>query len=355
MESYQNSTAATINFTSNDYNEQTVGIGWIIFTFIYIIFILAGLWTLVSLIVFGVKAKKWSHNQINEPEKLNAGIIYTFTIACTLTCICTYVSAIVSLNVGYDEQQDEVCDTVADIYAIFYLMVLLSVNSFLWFRQRVFFTNQMLNIEFTKPIKVFSHSSIFVIYIGGMTSLILASIPNDMIASIDGCVYEPDETFRAPSFILGTAVMMFGQVSLLSLFVYVLIKNSNISLNDFCKCLKHKDKAKRFGGKTSSSFNASPSMLSSTVSNSTKCKLKSSEIVKTIIKKTFLFAVSGFTADLIYFVASFYFSKTAQQRKFVELAGTVDVSLNLIFVLLSFAQWKQMIFSFCVTPSRINK
>lgn len=323
--------------------DKTKQSDWIVAMVVSVILLIVSSWILVSLIHFGRKTGKWKEIQKNNSDKLSGGLVYTSVVFCAAFSILYYLIALVFINIGFDSHNDETCDFVDDIVKCVYGMVVFSVDLFLWFRQRVFYSNRMLNVQFSRSIHVFSSLSILIIFFGGLCGIILSTLPNDVVSTPRGCVYIPDGSYKIIPFFIFVCIILFGQFSLLALFFHALKRSNrpchsevpeNKSCLTFCKN-KHQRN------------NKSSNLLNRYSSKSLYSTIKSYSIIRSVIKKTFIFACFSSICDIIVLIVTFYVYKPGYVRRISVVIAEGAVFLNLMLVFLSFAQWKKIITSFC--------
>ena len=329
------------NETNTTVFEQTKQFDWIFTLLVAIALIVIGLGLIVSLIHYGITTKKWRAIQRNNEEKLNGGAVYTSMILCATLCVCYYISALVYLNIGYSHRSNKICNIVDDILKTLYALVIFAVNLFLWIRQRIFYTNCMLNINMNKFIRACSFVSIFVIFFGGIFGLVFANLPYNSYSTVEGCAYLPDEK-KINSIALFTSVsfLTFGQFSLVGLFAYILIKNSQgnktICIPLCCKTHETNGRKKEISLATTISADEVPTP------NET-----SALMIKRIIKFTTVCSLLSVLTDTFVLVFTLHIWPPQYQRRIPVLAALFGVSFNFVLILLSFLKWKKMIFSLC--------
>ena len=69
------------------------------------------------------------------------------------------------------------------------------------------------------------------------------------------------------------------------------------------------------------------------------------KIVRLIIKKTFVFAALSLLCDLGTVGFSFFLAKKTHRQDVRTILASIDVSANVMFLILSFMSWKKMITS----------
>ena len=200
---------------------------WILPETVNVIFILMTLWILFSLIYYGNKSKKWVTKNKKNFEKLNTGFILMAAVLCAVTALFRLVSTQFVFNIGFSVTENKQCKIVFDASAISFCLACLSVFIYLWVRQLVFYTNRMLNIDFSKGLRFFSYLSIILISLNGLGSILANTIPIKVMSTLKGCVFIPlDSTTSAIAVMVGSLGMLFGQSILIGLLVYPLHKHS---------------------------------------------------------------------------------------------------------------------------------
>ena len=393
------------NFSDYLFQNQTDAINyrylskWITPMVVNIIVLVIVLWIFVSLIHYGIKAKKWSRNtggQMNH-EKLNAGLVFTAVVVCASMCIFRFVASIVAANVGFNKGESSLCNVMEDILNFSYFLVTLSVFLFLWFRQRVFFANKMLNVNYSKSIKFLSFASIFGLVVIGIPIAVLTGVSDQLIASPKGCVYRNKARFRVGFTVAIVCALLLGQITMFVLFAYALKSKDNATLHmtkqanvTVSQCdsnaLKSESAAmptkvsvtphtsdhstrKSVGSETEAEVKFTPASekqkangniintITVVISHCNICRSKPLQTtatksnskpkkIKIILQNTLIFSVLSFLADVLIQVFNLTL-KNNDNRYLLELALSLNSLLSLQFVLLSFAQWKIMITSFC--------
>ena len=123
------------------------------------------LWITISLIHFGIKTGKWrllkTQNHVN---KLNIGHIYTFVVVCGLMVVFYDLVNLVYMNIEFAidvYKLDEYCDSLSDLAYNTHALIIFTTIIFLWLRQRTFFQNHLLNVNYSKCVKVLSFLACF--------------------------------------------------------------------------------------------------------------------------------------------------------------------------------------------------
>ena len=295
-----------------------------------VILMAVDLWLVVSLIHFGIKTRKWRQLKANDPDLLNSGRIYLSVVVCSVIAFIFHlVDAVDASIVSYND--DELCNLISDLFRTLYGLCVLSVVFFLWFRQRALYTTFLPTVHFTKCLKVFSFIIIFISFFFVVISLTLWNIPNDSVASPIGCVYKKDGNLQLPSLVIAFTTIIFSQVSLLAVFIHALLASQKSSEEKKWKlllCCKPKPSIKQ------TNATEQPNHQTQT-------------IVYNVIRKTTLFAALSLLCDVLVIFLIFLLQILVKRSEIISIWTSISVSLNLYFVILSFAAWKDMITSPC--------
>lgn len=338
-------------------------VDWIIPVTVHILLIGINIWILLSLLYYGRKTKRWNRTKKKSSDQFNMGAIYTSVVGCATVCLVYIISNLVYINVGFYPDSSKVCDSMADAVVGLYAFVLMSVGVFLWLRQRTFYNNFLLNADFSKCIRVFSSTSIVLIIGGGLCALVINTIPNDHIWSPDGCLYRPDNDLRIAYWVSIVVAILFGQSTLLGLFIYALKQsqsessNTNDSfsgdtVNDGVSTPYSGATPSRGGVATSkqsipSTYSARRNRFKSTSQSSYSQADKQAKAVHEILKKTFIFAVLSTLSDIFFQVFIHYLTDPQGNRRISITLGTLNAFVHLIFMILSFVKCKTILTSLC--------
>ena len=392
---------------------------WIIIQTSNIVLILATLWILISLIHYGKKAGKWKKVLTKNVDKLSGGDVYTSTVACAAMSLLRHLTTLVSLQVGFAFDQDWDCEVMSDASFVMYCMVLFTIYIFLWFRQRVFYTNNMMRTGYSKVLRMLSAGSIIIITVAGFGVIFVNTLPFSYRSSPYGCVYVlSNGPLETTSWAVCAAVLVSGQVMLISLFAYPLHQNFDCSnLVDIFKCscfnaeedsvtvrqgkyrlrVLSNDQSSNVGDdclKTSevagvngqeqkcglqdissrsrNEYTSSVNVVSKSLLNinsnndklgktpirrSKKTSKRCYVVVKKILQRTILFGLLSILTDITLIIISTYsLHGSAVQRRISVILFDVNVFFNLIFVICSFLSYKPMLTSpFQGNPEDVTK
>ena len=340
---------------------------WIFPIFCNVIFLATGIWILVSLVHYGITTKQWQlRSSRRDSDKLNAGKIYSSVIVCAVLCDIYFIVNLLYTNLGFELNNNKLCEYLGDTSSALYAVCLLSVQTFLWLRQRAFYTNRMLNVNYSKPVKVISFLSIIVIFLFGVAVIIFFIYPDDHKSSPDGCTYDSDMPLEYTVIIL--LVILICQITLLSLFVYALRQSKHDNhptfsfvIKDYCCCKPQAiEELPENANKRTNSVDAISSNFTTTTSSSTispafpvtptsQHRTSNSKAVRIIIRKTLVFAFISILADVFIQIVIQFITGPDSHRRYPVLIGNVNTFLNLLFVIFSFAPYREMLTSPCRT------
>ena len=334
--------------TNLDYKNQ---LNWIIPTVVSIILMILTLWILLCLIHYGIKTGKWRKRRASHSDMLNIGLVYTSVLVCAVICLIFFCINLVYLNIGFStDKHDLLCEIIADSAVACYGLMLFSVAMFLWFRQRVFFRNEMFSMSYTRCVQVLSFSSIFIVFLGALGVLVINILPFNRRSSDNGCLFEAAEDHRVFHWISVVVLVVIGQGMLLGLFAYALIKTK-----DFDSDSSSDPGRNRLESGLSSASNVPLAGINNSLkSNTAKLQItdlrnenSQSHAVRKILQKTLIFAVLSTLADIFIQVMIHYINRADQHRRYVTTVSNTNAFLNLLFLVLSFVRYKEILMSPC--------
>ena len=194
---------------------------------------------LFSMIHYGIKTGKWRRNHVLFVDKLNGGWVYTFAVKFACIGLLELVTSQTSFNIGYGLGEDFTCEVVNDIHFVSYSLVLLTNFSFLWIRQRIFYSNRMLSVDYSKFLRFLSVSSLALIGVTGCVVIVFNVIPTNYPALPNGCGYRTKyEDMELIFSICVAAGIIVSEIMLVFLLIYPLQKNlgSHGFFQNLCSC-----------------------------------------------------------------------------------------------------------------------
>ena len=293
--------------------------------------ILLGLtiWILFAMVCCGVKRKLWTtKTNKNSFHILNVGWIYTFAVGTGAMGLIRLITSQVAFSTAFGINQERYCESFYDALFAEYCYVFTFVLLVIWFRQRVFYANKLLNMSYNKFLKFLSVGSLPIILTCTNTIVILAFYSQSTKAIPGkGCqrLYKID----LPNWSTAAAVTLFILVELLLilLLLYPLLKSQKTPV--FCnRCCAHSNESSvSFPSTTSSQFSSN------------------SEVVKSILKRSVIFgSISIFiqiTVILERLTPILHFGSIG----LVVLIYDVHVFLLILFVVFSFVNYKVILLS----------
>ena len=351
--------------------KYTLELDWIVAVSANILLFLLTSWMTLSLIDYGIKTGKWRQVGRENSEKLSIGMVYISTVACAVTCLMYYICTVVYMNIGYAEKEDLLCEIIGDICINVHGGVVLSVYMFLWLRQRVFFTNEMLSVRYSTKVKFCSFFSIFAIFAAGFGVVICVTVPKNHHWSNIGCVYRPSDYLIFGYWISVIVYIVLGQVTLLGLFFYALQSSKqgdSVTVADAFFCCRSIIKTLHVDADSSVAMersfqNSSVANISSATHTANKNAHRATQkissrssvyrpkqqinVVRRILRKTLLFALLSVLAELFNQIGMYYLTLREDLGRIDIIAGNVNIFLNMLFCLFSFVHIQDMIFSCC--------
>ena len=309
----------------SDYNylEQ---VDWIIPVTINVVLTILTAWMLISLIHYGIKTGKWRALHIKSmSEKLDVGFIYTSVVVCAVICLNRLAISLAFMNVGFNDDQDGLCESVADASYWAYGLVVYVVIYFLWFRQRVFYTNRMMNVNYGIPIRFVSFSSIIFLSVFGLFVLIYNTFPKNYYASHQGCIYKPTDTNPITFWILAIAIIMCSHLCMLGLLVFALLQTLQVQKKFFSK--------------------VEPAGRNENGSSRKSGKFSTTKQIKLILQKTLAFSIISIACDIFIQMFAEYIVPIDGHRRLSYMVFDLNAFLNLVFVILSFVRYKELLLS----------
>lgn len=336
---------------------QATGPQWIIPLCLNCVLVLGGIFIMISLIHYGRKKGKLRRIKRNNVEQFYGALTLISVIVNDIFCLILFSFTIAYINVKPNEWSEMLCNILTDSIKFAYSFAVFFVYFFLWLRQAAFYSNNMFNMQYNKVIKVFSYTSIVFIFIGGFIICVVSSLPMDTIFTGTSCVYKLEKDYNGKnSLISGVLFLGLGQFSLFGLICYALLKPKSPNQSLFFSavnrifCCKRKEKKEK----------ANPVVISATMSstistngdsnmfarsNSRIPSRKTSNKVYRILKKSFFLVILSTVTDVLFLFVKYRYSSI-----FVHLWSIVlsaNVFFNLMLVIFSFSEWKEMLSSLC--------
>jgi len=326
-------TSAITTSTKNDFTQE---LDWILPVVITILLLIVTFYIFLSLIHYGIKTKKWSKNLSSETDVLNAGLIYSSVIACAVFCIIRFCISLAFISIGFSDNSNNLCDKTGDALNTMYSFVIGSVALFLWFRQRAFYANRLLNVNYSRIMNFFSYFSIILIFVPGLCLTVFNSLPISYASSIVGCVTQPNSTLRTNFWIAVLVFILLFYSILLGLLIYALnhIRSStNISQNN--------NLSNEENTVAATTVAENKSLCHSCYESFSKKHNKDKK--KIILQRTLVFAVISILCDVFLQLSINFLFDPHGHRRVTTTLFNINSFINLTLVILSFSSYKSMV------------
>ena len=356
-------------------------VDWILPVSLNAVFLLVNLVILFSMVHYGVKAGKWKRNHVLFVDKLNGGWVYTLAVKFTCMSFIKLIVTQVSYNTGYGLDEDFTCEVVNDMDFIVYGLVVFLDFAFLWIRQRIFYSNKMLNIDFSKFLRFLSLFSLLLIGVAGTMVVIFTILPINFFSSPRGCTFKSNSSaIVLISSIFSAVTITLAEVILVFLLVYPLqnrlenrklfesifcCDNSNFSRSGKESAEVNRDSIQNYPSPSISNqryLHGKPADTSlepephkkvgskSTDGNpgltSQCCGRRSCQKIKQVMRKTIIFgSISLFSHILLIFINSLSDLSNPGKRRILSTFYDINVMLNILLVVFSFSTYKRILLS----------
>jgi len=326
---------------------------WIFPMLVNISLTIVTLWLMISLIHFGIKTKKWSPAHVKTDgtgvNALNSGLVYSCVVACAIACIIRYFVTLALINIGFHENEDYICESLSDVQYATYAFFLFSVYFFLWARQRAFYANRLINVNYDKKIQIFSYSLIIIIACCIIIIVSYGSVPKLYISSKKGCIEKNDSNGSEEIYVITGIAVIVAQIALYGLFGYAL---SHIQMVKRKKSLRLQRKTmQETNNSTNINSTSSGSSDNARISPPNQIKISqkkfSSNKITFILKKTLVLAIVSILLDVLVQVFSGFVFDHKSHRRITNMVGDIAAFFNFFLVIISFSKYKKMMTSPC--------
>ena len=329
------------------------------------ILIILSLYLFFSMIHYGKRTGKWKRTRKSKLEKLNSGRIYISILLCAFCCLFRLTISQVFFYVGFNVHKQWECKIEMILSTIAYLMVQLSFYLFLWFRQRVFYANDMLSVAYRKSVKYLSLFSIILVSFSFVAVAALPIFVSNEKATVHGCVAIKNRFTNMYSGSLATAIII-GYVILFGLLMYpirsrlncgkafsnfILFKKKNTNFPPIETAQKHPATNTCTGIKSSDiPQNSSLDNCIETKEIGNVClrdlrKKKFYKQLQKTVRRTLIFTILPFTVDSVLLPTIFAFNRVKTGHFQSNMAYDVGGFLHLLLVVMSFTHYKEIVFS----------
>ena len=351
----------TINVEQN----YTKKANWIFSITVNIFLIIVMIWIVLSLVHNGIKNNKWKRAQRNNYEKLSSGWIYTSVLLCAVFCFLRYVFSLVSMiDLKLYDEKEGICRAISDLRSCLYTFIHLFVWLFLWLRQYTIYSNRMLALSYSKPVRYFSFAVIVIILISGIGFGIFSVFLSGSRENLVGCIYSSRDELNTSYWVFVGSILILVHGTLFGLFAHALIKSRSVNKQTKVTTNKQKNAPKNRKHKNSQTEiitnletkrainrnkieGNTPEIVAANSFSKTRRQSskqnKSKKKIKLILKKTFWFAVISVILEIF---LSFFRCYMKVNERLIITSYNVIALLNLLLVIFSFFRYKKMLFSF---------
>jgi len=283
------------------------------------LFIVGTIWNLLAFVTYATRNDKWKRGDKKKRQNSNLLLLATlcpFTLLVRL--LGTLALILVGQTGGFDPQGDRMCEVVFDFSIVMFSFSTLPVYTFLWYRQKMLYSQASLKRLNTKTVKFFSNVFVVLLFLGGGSACFVKTIPVAYQNSNFGCVERTGRKANHLANYITAFTLIISQAILFGLFIHPLRLHGK-------------------GAKASLKRSASV----------TAKKKKKEERVFQAIKSAFVSSVICVLSDVLAVVTStVILPKTAP----LSLTRTIyDMSLfvNLVSVMFCFENASEILFVLC--------
>lgn len=351
----------------NAYNRQVMltRTTWAVCLTVNCLLLLVHLWIAIATVIYAVKTRK-------SRSSLGGGRVLISAAIATVAPNIRYFTTLSLLMITLHGASNYDCEIVIDTGKATMSIALFFISCFFWVRQRAFYSHPSIGHSFGKCVSVFSFCSI-VLLIGLLLIVIPLSIfPREYEAQLSGikCGFAKDEkpySFR--NYVYGV-VSLVTQLMLLGLFAHPLRihhqtqqmsaasiapnKNDIIFTLDTVSSTTQKQQVEEsISGSPSVKENVSKSHLFQKKIHKNRSQQRQSRVF-TLMKRTSILALIAVVTDLITMVIISVVIPPTKPQVVTRIIYDVDLSFNTVTVLLSFENWRTMLWPFTLQVSKFK-
>ena len=191
-----------------------------------VLLLAAGTWMAISFLVFACNYQK---KQKHEQGDYSVGKVMITAVISTLLILPRLALTLSLSFIGYEKtvESDRLCEMLMDFSIAAFGVGLLPIYTYLWIRQRALYLQPFISSLYTKPVKLLSWSLLVMILTGDVLSIIMYVDPVTYTSSSNGCVNVQKDLENLPHY-FGVCLQIAGQVLLLALYLYPLIKHKQV-------------------------------------------------------------------------------------------------------------------------------
>lgn len=208
--------------------------------------LIATMYILLCLFIFGNRTGRWRSS--GKKSGMNRGTVYTAAVVTIALTIPRYIANQLVFNAHNIPNGLQYCEAILDFGNICYFTSMTAVYIFLWIRQRALYGHPAMKRLAGKYVNYISWATLVVLTGAGIAVLLWFVIPNDYTHSKNGCVVKSisinsttEESSYSMDYIVLLSLLIIAQVSLLSLFIYPMIRNNAIQSHNLRRSSRHKN------------------------------------------------------------------------------------------------------------------
>ena len=309
----------SFNLTRNLDGPDFFNKSWIFAQMFNTLFIIGTLWDLIAFITYATRNDKWKRS--NKKNRKNSNLLTVATLCPCLLIIRllgTQALILVGEAAGLDSQGDRMCEIVFDFSIVMFSFSTLPVYVFLWYRQKMLYSQASLKKLNTKTVKFFSNLFMVLLFLGGGSSCFIKTLPVSYQNSNFGCVQRTGKKANHLANYITAVTLIISQVILFSLFIHPL----------------------RLHGK------GAKASLKRSASVAKKRKMKEERVYKAI-KSAFVSCIICVTSDIVAVVMSTVILPKTTPCTLTRTIYDMSLFVNLVSVLFCFENASEILFVLC--------
>jgi len=216
---------------STEHGQSSSNIIWTLSLPFDLFLIATTLWMTLTFMVFG---ESYLRRKKEEKKEYSPGKVLIFSMISPPFALIRLMVTFSLFFIGHKDtpQNRFLCEIVIDVSIASYMFSLIPFYLFLWFRQRVLYSQPFIRNLYTRWIKCLSSAIIICLIFGGIGSVILYLLPETYAGSPKGCVNVSNMRYNTPDY-MATALRVIGQAILLLLFLYPLLVHRKFQTSVF--------------------------------------------------------------------------------------------------------------------------
>ena len=318
---------STQTFAELGYTQE---LNWILPLAANILMMAVTFWVMIAFICY----EKKSDQHHKQKLALNSQLIHNCVPTCALFCELRFVFSLVLLNIGFTENEDNLCRTIGIAAYLLNFLVLFTGQFFLWLRQRAFYVNRLMNVNYNKTTMLISYCSIFFCFVYVMVFCTSsAPLPIFVSSPQHGCMLKVRYQYSGTALlIIGVMGGLIAQVMFFGLLAYALthvraFQSQSLRIQKQASTAKEKNAKESIGD--------SEQIIC--YDRQTKKDYASASKVKVALHRIFVIAVISMLVDIIGYSVLFYFMTQNVILRVSVLTLDLHAFANLLTLIFSFS------------------